>query len=192
MTPLGSFQGKRITVMGLGSFGGGAAVTRWLCDQGASVLLTDLAVAQTLQESLESIADLLSSGRVELALGEHQERHFAGVDLVVANPAVPKPWANRFLAAASAAGVPVTTEIRLTVERLPDRGRVIGITGSAGKSTTSAMIAHALRTLLGDEQVHFGGNIGGSLLCELSSMRPGHRTVLELSSAMLLWLEPGA
>lgn len=192
MTPLDSFQGKRITVMGLGSFGGGAAVTRWLCDRGASVLLTDMAPRETLEESLASIADLVAAGRVELALGEHHERHFTRVDLVVANPAVPRPWANRFLAAAAAAGVPVTTEIRLVVERLPDRDRVIGITGSAGKSTTSAMIAHALRAILGDAKVHFGGNIGGSLLSELPAIGPDHWTVLELSSAMLHWLEPGA
>lgn len=190
MSPLDSFAGKRITVMGLGSFGGGAAVTRWLCDRGASVLLTDLAARETLEESLESIADLVAAGRVELALGEHQLRHFTDVDLVVANPAVPTPWANHFIAAASAAGVPVTTEIRLVVERLADRDRVIGVTGSAGKSTTSAMIAHALRTLLGADRVHFGGNIGGSLLPQLPSIRPGHWTVLELSSAMLHWLEP--
>lgn len=191
MPSIDSFRAKRVTVMGLGSFGGGAAVTRWLCDQGARVLLTDLAKPETLEESLASIADLVAAGRVELALGEHHERQFAEVDLVVANPAVPLPWSNRFLAAATSAGVPVTTEIRLVVERVPDPSRVIGITGSAGKSTTSAMIAHALRALLGEERVHFGGNIGGSLLPELAAMREGHWTVLELSSAMLHWLSPG-
>ncbi len=191
MSPLDSLLAKRVTVMGLGSFGGGAAVTRWLCDRGARVLLTDLAKPETLEESLASIADLVADGRVELALGEHHERQFTNVDLVVANPAVPLPWSNRFLAAAAAAGVPVTTEIRLVVERIPDPSRVIGITGSAGKSTTSAMIAHALRGLLGEDRVRFGGNIGGSLLPELASMRPGDWTVLELSSAMLHWLAPG-
>jgi UDP-N-acetylmuramoylalanine--D-glutamate ligase len=176
-------------VMGLGNFGGGAAVTRWLCEQGSRVLLTDRSKAEDLSDSLAGLSDLLNAGRVELALGGHREVDFTKTDCVVANPAVPLPWNNPFLKAATEARVPVTTEIRLVIERLADPSRVIGITGSAGKSTTSAMIAHLLERTAG--KVHFGGNIGGSLLSSLSSMRHGEWTVLELSSAMLHWLGEG-
>ena len=91
-------------------------------------------------------------------------------------------------AAAAAAGVPITTEIRMAVEQL-NRDRVIGVTGSAGKSTTSAMIHH----LLGKVGVrsYLGGNIGGSVLDGLDEARASEWVVLELSSAMLYWLGAG-
>lgn len=181
-----NLEGLKVTVMGLGRFGGGAGVTRWLAAQGATVLVTDIEPADKLKTSVDSLADLTSRGIVSLRLGEHNVSDFTTCDLVVANPAVPKPWENRFLRAAWAAGVPVTTEIQLLVERLPSRENIIGITGSVGKSTTSAMIHHALRGA-GIDAV-LGGNIGGSLLGTLDQIKPSTRVVLELSSAMLCWL----
>jgi UDP-N-acetylmuramoylalanine--D-glutamate ligase len=178
----------RITVMGLGSFGGGESVVRWLAGYGKSILLTDLRTEGDLGKSLAAIADLVTAGRVELRLGGHDESDFTAADLVIANPAVPQPWSNRFLCAAADAGVPITTEIRLAVERF-DRGRVIGVTGTAGKSTTAAMIHHALRRA--GAPCHLGGNIGGSLLSELGRIHPGDWMVIELSSAMLHWLGEG-
>jgi len=190
-TPPTDLSGARITVMGLGRFGGGVGVTRWLVSQGADVLLTDLDPADKLTPSLDQIRDLVDRQAVRLRLGEHNASDFTDTDLVVANPAVPKPWDNRFLRAAAAAGVPITTEIRLLVERLPPGVRTIGITGSAGKSTTTAMIAHILRARARAGAVHLGGNIGGSLLSDLDRIRAGDDVVLELSSAMLYWLGPG-
>lgn len=184
------FNGKDVTVMGLGRFGGGIGVTRWLAAQGADVTVTDLTDAAGLTESVEAIADLVKQGSVRLRLGEHNVSDFTTCDIVVANPAVPKPWDNRFLRAAAAANIPITTEIGLLWERLPDRSRAIGITGSVGKSTTSAMIHHALKQVCTPrgERVWLGGNIGGSLLASLNDITPRDRIVLELSSAMLWWL----
>jgi len=187
-------EGARVTVMGLGRFGGGVGVTRWLCAQGADVLVTDKDPEERLAGSLEQIEPLIRTGRVRLRLGgtdeaPHNVSDFTQTDLVIANPAVPKPWENRYLRAAEAAGVPVTTEIRLLVERLPRRERVVGITGSAGKSTTSAMIHAALSA--GSERTHLGGNIGGSLLGSLRDIGEDDWVVLELSSAMLYWLSKG-
>jgi len=178
--------GKRVTVMGLGRFGGGLGVTRWLAERGAEVLVTDLQPADTLGEAVAGLGDLVRAGRVTLALGGHTVEHFTGCDLLIANPAVPRPWENPYLRAARGAGVPITTEIGLVLERLPDRRRIVGVTGSAGKSTTAAMIAHVLRGC--DLPVHLGGNIGGSLLEALPEIACDHWVVLELSSAMLHWL----
>lgn len=178
--------GKRVLVMGLGRFGGGVGVTRWLASQGAHVTVTDLESAADLARPLGEIDDLVQSRRVALRLGGHDEADFAAADLVVANPAVPRPWENRYLAAARAAGVPVTTEICLLTQRLPDRARTVGVTGSVGKSTTAAMIAHVLSRTVGDTVL--GGNIGGSLLNKRGEIGAGTRVVLELSSAMLHWL----
>ncbi len=186
------FAGKRITVMGLGRFGGGIGVTRWLCSQGADVLVTDKDSADELADSVAQIKPLIDAGQVTLRLGEHNVSDFTTCDLVVANAAVPKPWENRFLRSAEAAGIPVTTEITLTIEQLRTRGvrRTIGITGSVGKSTTTAMIHHALQTSIGASgpRVVMGGNIGGSLLGELDRIDASTIVVLELSSAMLYWL----
>ncbi len=176
---------QRVTVMGLGHFGGGAGVTRWLVEtRGCNVLLTDLAPPDELADSLESIRALIDSGRVELRLGGHEEHDFVETDLVVANPAVPRPWENRFLNAARQAGVPITTEIELLLSTLPNCDRVIAVTGTAGKSTTTAMIHHALSST--PNGCHLGGNIGGSLLGV--PIEPSDWVALELSSAMLHWL----
>ena len=182
-------DGSRVTVMGLGRFGGGVGVTRWLADSGARVLVTDLEPAAALDTSLTAIESHVADGRVVLRLGEHDEKDFRECDLVVVNPAVPRPWDNPFLRAAEEAGVPVTTEMRLLVERI-DRARVIGVTGTEGKSTTTAMIHHILVRC--GFTSHLGGNIGGSLLEQLDEIGPEDWVVLELSSAMLYWLDEGA
>ncbi len=172
--------------MGLGRFGGGVGVVRWLAAQGCDVLVTDLDPAERLGQSLAQIEDLVRAGAVALRLGGHNVSDFTDTDLVVANPAVPMPWENRFLRAAQAAGVPITTEIRLLIERLPNVMQVIGVTGSVGKSTTSAMIAHIMREA--GLTVYLGGNIGGSLLQDVERIGADDWVVLELSSAMLHWL----
>lgn len=185
-------RGRRVVVMGLGRFGGGAGTAAWLAAHGAEVLVTDLATPEALRDTVATIGPLVDRGLVRLRLGEHNVSDFTTCDLVVANPAVPAPWTNRYLRAAGAAGVPVTTEIQLVVERLPSRARVIGVTGTAGKSTTSAMIGAALERAGVDAVV--GGNIGGSLLQSVAPadgpprVGPATVVVLELSSFMLHWL----
>lgn len=183
---MNDFEGLRITVMGLGRFGGGVGVTRWLAARGASVIVTDLEPADKLAASIAQIQSLVDQGRVTLRLGGHTEADFTDVDAVIANPAVPRPWDNRFIQVARAAMVPVLTEIGLAVQRLPAPSPVIAVTGSVGKSTTSAMIAHILRSHTGN--VLFGGNIGGSILADLASLPRGTPIVIEISSAMLYWL----
>lgn len=183
-----SLDGAKVTVMGLGRFGGGAGVTRWLCSQGARVLLTDLEQEEDLAGPVRSLQKDLDAGRVTLRLGGHDKEDFTSADLVVANPAVAKPWANTYLNAARTAGVAITSEISLLVERLPAGVRKVTITGSVGKSTTTAMIHAGLRAGMGDARVFMGGNIGGSLLNGLSAMPRDACVVLELSSAMLYWL----
>lgn len=173
------FHGKRVVVAGLGRFGGGTAVTRWLVEQGARVLVTDTASAEALEESLGEISDLQG---IEYRLGEHREEDFRSADLVVASPAVPPQ--SKYLAAARAAGVPVSTEIRLFIERCP--ARIVGITGTKGKSTTTALLGLMLARR---HRTHVGGNIGKSLLATLPQIQKDDLVVLELSSFMLEYLE---
>jgi UDP-N-acetylmuramoylalanine--D-glutamate ligase len=171
------WQGKRVTVMGLGRFGGGVGVTRWLAQNGAKVLVTDNAAPEKLQESLEAIAGI----DVELRLGKHVERDFRDTELVVVSPAVPE--SSPFLHAACDTGVPITTEINLFVERCP--ARCVGVTGSVGKSTITAMTGHLLERTLADRRVWVGGNVGRSLLEDLGEIDADDLVVLELSSFQL-------
>jgi UDP-N-acetylmuramoylalanine--D-glutamate ligase len=168
------FKKKRVTVAGLGRFGGGIAVSRWLSQQGAEVLVTDKASAETLADSIHQLAGLPIKFRFE----NQPEEDFTQTDLVVASPAIPPT--SPLLKAAKSAGVPVTTEIRLFVERCP--ATVIGVTGTKGKSTTTELLGRMLKTT---GQVWVGGNIGKSLLDDLPKILPGHLVVLELSSFML-------
>ena len=174
-------SGKRVLVMGLGAFGGGAGCVQWLLEQGADVSITDLRSMDDLATSLS----MFDQARCRLTLGTHVAEDFAQTDVVVVNPAVPTPWANQWLAIARTSGALLTTEIRLLTERV-DRHRVIGITGTAGKSTTTAMVHHLLETS-GHLSV-IGGNFGGSLLPKLASLPTNAWIVLELSSAQLHWL----
>ncbi len=177
----GELTGRRAVVMGLGRFGGGEAVARHLRRRGADVLVTDLRPAEDLERSIDG----LSEAGVSFRLGEHRMEDFAAADLVVVNPAVPHPWDNPFLLEARAGGARLLTEIRLAIGDHPAE-RVIGITGSAGKSTTAAMVQHALGRVRPDLRSRLGGNIGGSLLDD--PPRPESTLVLELSSFMLHWI----
>lgn len=166
-----------MTVAGLGRFGGGIEVAKWLVAQGARVLVTDKAPADKLTGSVEQLNGL----PIEFHLGGHRGEDFTNVDLVVASPAIDR--GNEYLLAAKQAKVPVTTEIRLFIERckLP----IIAVTGSKGKSTTTALLGTMLREQF---TVWVGGNIGGSLLPKLPEMKPDDLVVLELSSYMLDYL----
>jgi len=176
------FSSKKVTVMGLGRFGGGLGVTRWLLEQGAKVLVTDLASAEDLAQQIKELG---THPNLHVVFGEHRIKDFVEADFVVANPAIPTPWNNVFLLAAWNADVLVTTEIEILVTRL-QRKQIIGITGTSGKSTTASMIYEGLK--YANIPCHLGGNIGGSLLTTLKEINTSDAVILELSSAMLWWL----
>lgn len=177
--------GRSALVVGLGRFGGGVGVARWLAEQGAKVTVTDQATEEALRESVAALKGL----PIRWRLGGHSEDDLAGIDLAVINPAVDK-IRSTFYGTLASRHVPWTTELNLFCERCP--ARVIGITGSYGKSTTCAMLDEVLRharAVLGPAagygQVFLGGNIGRSLLGDLPRMQKADWVVLEVSSAQL-------
>lgn len=169
---------RRVIVMGLGRFGGGIGVTRWLVAQGARVTVTDSADESLLADSIAQLGDL----EIEYRLGGHDPRMLDDVDLLVVNPAVSR-GRSAFIQEASRRRIRLTTEINLFLERCP--ARVVGVTGTAGKSTTAAMIHEVLRGAKTSGSTYLGGNIGGSLLGDLDVMSPDDVVVLELSSFQL-------
>ena len=144
-------------------------------------MVTDQEKEEKLQESVKQLADLPIAWR----LGEHRIEDFTKADLVVASPAIPP--SNPLLMAARESGVPITTEMKLFIERLPRNVKTLAVTGTKGKSTTTTLLGMMLKTRY---EVHLGGNIGKSLLFDLPRMRETDLVLLELSSFMLEYLRP--
>jgi UDP-N-acetylmuramoylalanine--D-glutamate ligase len=170
-----TFADQRITIMGLGFFGGSIGLARYLVAQGARVTITDLKPAAELQDSVVSLHGL----PVRFVLGRHETEDFTDVDMVFASPAVRRD--SSYLSAARARGVPIDTEMNLFMRLC--RGSVIGVTGSNGKTTTTSLIGAILR--MANPRTQVGGNIGRSLLPEVAAIEPGDPVVLELSSFQL-------
>jgi UDP-N-acetylmuramoylalanine--D-glutamate ligase len=173
--PGSDLAGRAATVMGLGLFGGGVEVARYLARLGARVTVTDLRPAEQLAESLREIEGL----GARLVLGEHRAEDFLTAELVVANPAVAP--SHPLLAAARAAGAVVSSETALFLEACP--ARVALVSGTQGKSSTASATAGLLAAC--GFRAQAGGNIGRSLLGSLAELGPEDVVVLELSSYQL-------
>ena len=177
-----NFHSKRVVVMGLGHFGGGVGVARWLAQQGARVTVTDQQPPEKLQASVAELADF----PIAFQLGGHDPDILNTCDLLVVNPAVDKSQ-SEFFQVALRQKIPMTTEINIFLQHCP--AKIIGITGSVGKSTTTAMIhlviSAALKKLGSRQTCFLGGNIGHSLLGDLGGITGEDYVVLELSSFML-------
>src|SRR3972149_8820549 len=124
------YKDKKVTVMGLGLFGGGVGAARFLVSQGAVVTVTDLKSAVELSDSLK----LLNGLPVKYRLGKHSEEDFADTDMLVVNPAVPDD--SRVLQIACDNNVRIDSELNSFFKLCPVP--VIGVTGSNGKSTTTS------------------------------------------------------
>lgn len=171
-------NGKHVLIMGLGRFGGGVGAVRFFCEQGARVTITDIESASELAESLEQIRDC----DVQLHMEGHREDDFVRADIVCVSPAV-RPG-NRFVEAARVNGADIVTEMGLFFSLFP--GRIIGITGTNGKSTTAFLTASMLEPR---GNVYLGGNIGISLLTSVKTFTENDTAVLELSSFQLCRLD---
>ena len=175
------YRNRRVLVMGLGSFGGGLGAVKFLVKRGAIVTVTDLRSEEKLAEPL---ADLSETPPARLVLGKHNRDDFRSADLVVVNPAVKRDCP--FLNAATEAGVPTTSEMNLFWKW--NRAPVVAVTGSNGKSTTTALIHSIIRQFLSRQAgrtAWLGGNIGTSLLPIVDQIQPDDIVVLELSSFQL-------
>lgn len=169
------WRGKRVTVMGLGTRGGGSGVARYLVNQGAIVTVTDLHPEEELAEQIAELADV----DIRFVLGKHEPADFTDADAVVRNPAVRRN--NQYLALARDAGVPIEMEMTIFLRACP--ARVIGITGTKGKTTTSALCAAML--LAHDPNTVSAGNMGVSALAQLPAITSTTPVVLEISSWQL-------
>lgn len=172
------FKGKKITVMGLGLLGRGVGDAEFLAECGAELIVTDLKSESELQNSLNRLKDF---SNIKFTLGEHKEEDFKGRDMILVAAGVPMD--SPYLAYAREAGARLVQSAALFAElsKIP----MIGITGTRGKSTTTAMIAHIIETVTG-EKVIKGGNIRGvSNLQLLKEVKEDSLAVFELDSWQL-------
>ncbi|MEK7167730.1 MAG: UDP-N-acetylmuramoyl-L-alanine--D-glutamate ligase, partial [Patescibacteria group bacterium] len=148
--------------------------------QGARVTVTDLKTKEQLKPQL----DRLGKQKINFVLGKHREQDFKNADLIVKNPGVPKT--SKYLEIARKKKIPIETDISLFFQ-MTDRKRIIGITGTRGKSTTASLIYDLIHAV--DKHAVLGGNITRSPLAQLAKIKKGGMVVLELSSWMLESLE---
>ncbi len=187
---LDSFIGRPVAVLGLAR--SGVALARFLADRGAQVTVYD----QRPRHELEAQIVSLEGRAVQLRLGPAVDpaEVLRGQALITTSPAVSsrfnttEPRLRAALADVEAAGrVPVVSEIDLFLRLCPCP--TVGVTGTKGKTTTSALCAAVLAA--GAPPVLLGGNIGTPLVERLPDLTPGHRVVLEISELQLPTMSRG-
>ncbi len=177
MRPGFELEGKRVLVVGLARTG--ETVSLFAAGYGAKVTATD----EKPESALAETAAKLRAAGVTLDLGGHSQAAFFDQDLIVVSPGVPANLPA--LALARVAGIPVWSEVELAWRFL--RGKLVGITGSNGKTTTTSLVAHILKTA--GIPTLMGGNIGVPLLSLVERSTDSSVTVAELSSFQLEEIE---
>lgn len=171
-----SFEGKKVLIMGLGLLGGGVGAARFFATHGAQVTVTDLKSKNQLLPSIEKLKGLA----IRYVLGRHRKKDFQETDLVIRNPDVLKD--SPYLEVARRHGIPIEMAESFFVEHCPSR--VLGVTGTRGKTTTACLIAKMLKDA--GFKVLLAGNIPGvSTFNFLDKITPKTYLVLELSSWQL-------
>ena len=168
---------KRVLVVGLARTG--VATALFCAGHNAVVTATE---SRAESELGDAPAKLRAAG-VILELGGHTEKTFLAQDLIVPSPGVPAD--DKFLLLAKSKGITVWSEIELAYRFL--EGKLIGITGSNGKTTTTTLVHHIL--VNGAMRAYLAGNVGTPLISEVEKMDAGSVAVAELSSFQLELIE---
>jgi UDP-N-acetylmuramoylalanine--D-glutamate ligase len=168
-------NGRRVVVLGLARQG--MALARFLVEQRAQVTVSDVKAADQLAEAIKSLDDL----SIKYVLGGHPIELLDGCDLLCLSGGVPVDLP--IVVEAQKRGIELANDAQIFIERCAKRAPVIGITGSAGKTTTTALTGEMLKAA--GFKTWVGGNIGNPLIAELGSIAPGDKVVMELSSFQL-------
>lgn len=170
-------KGKKVLIVGVAR--SGVAVARLLASRGAMVIANDVKTEAQLAREAQELRKL----DVMLSLGGHPESLFENAELIVLSPGVPADLPQLELARTK--GIEIISEPELAGRFL--RGRMIGVTGSNGKTTTTTIIGELMRAAGAD--VIVGGNIGTPLTSLIEKSSDGTWIVAELSSFQLEMIE---
>jgi UDP-N-acetylmuramoylalanine--D-glutamate ligase len=168
------WNGKRVLI--LGAARQGLALARWLSLHGAHVTLSDMRTADELRLARESLAEF----QIDWAPGGHPLELLDSTDVLCLSGGV--PLTLPIVAEAVKRGIPLSNDTQIFMEVVPCK--TIGITGSAGKTTTTTLVGQMARNAYGDK-AYVGGNIGDPLINHVDNMQPGNIAILEISSFQL-------
>ncbi|HPK27028.1 MAG TPA: UDP-N-acetylmuramoyl-L-alanine--D-glutamate ligase [Anaerolineaceae bacterium] len=174
-----NWSGKKVIVIGAARQG--TALSRYLASKGAQVILTDM---HSLDDLPANLPDLEKLG-IQLRLGGHPLELLESADLVCVSGGV--PLTIPFIQAALQRGIPLSNDSQIFLEACP--AQVIGITGSSGKTTTTALVGLMAQKYFEMKQnghrAWVGGNIGNPLIEQVDQIDEDDLVVLELSSFQL-------
>ncbi|MBT4894668.1 UDP-N-acetylmuramoyl-L-alanine--D-glutamate ligase [bacterium] len=171
------FKDKKITVMGLGLLGRGVGDVEFLAQNGADLIVTDLKTKKQLQVSLDRLKKFK---KIKYVLGKHRLEDFKDRDMILKSAGVPLD--SIYIKEAKKNKIPVEMSASL-VAKLSD-AKIIGITGTRGKSTVTQMIYEILKA--SKKKVFLGGNVRGiATLPLLENTKKGDYIVMELDSWQL-------
>ncbi|HEY9527485.1 MAG TPA: UDP-N-acetylmuramoyl-L-alanine--D-glutamate ligase, partial [Anaerolineales bacterium] len=168
------WNGKRILI--LGAARQGLALARWLSLHGARVTLSDMRGETDLRLARESLAEY----PIQWVLGGHPLELLDTTDVLCLSGGV--PLTLPIVAEAVKRGIPLSNDSQIFMDMVPCR--TIGITGSAGKTTTTTLVGNMAKSAYGD-RAYVGGNIGDPLIHYVDKMKPEDIAILELSSFQL-------
>ncbi|MGZ9226604.1 MAG: UDP-N-acetylmuramoyl-L-alanine--D-glutamate ligase [Anaerolineales bacterium] len=168
------WNGKRVLI--LGAARQGLALARWLSLHGAHVILSDIRPADELRVARESLAEF----QIDWAPGGHPLELLDSSDVLCLSGGV--PLTLPIVAEAVKRGIPLSNDTQIFMEVTPCK--TIGITGSAGKTTTTTLVGQMARNAYGDK-AYVGGNIGDPLINYVDNMKPGDVAIHEISSFQL-------
>ncbi len=176
--PAGAYRGKRMVILGLARQG--VALAHYLVQQGAQVVVSDMQPAQS--PRLASALAALSNLKIEYVLGGHPLTLLEGADGLCLSGGVSAdlPLAQEALRR----HIPLSNDTQIFLEACPPGVKTVGITGSAGKTTTTTLAGRILN-LARPGSTWVGGNIGNPLIADVHRMQPGEVALLELSSFQL-------
>jgi len=169
-----NWNGKRVLI--LGAARQGLALARWLALHGARVTLSDMRSADELRTVRESLAEI----QINWALGGHPLELLDTTDVLCLSGGI--PLTLPIVAEAVSRGIPLSNDSQIFMEVVPCK--TIGITGSAGKTTTTTLVGRMAKDAYGDK-AYIGGNIGDPLINYVDNMKADDVAILELSSFQL-------
>jgi UDP-N-acetylmuramoylalanine--D-glutamate ligase len=173
---MNNWQGKKVLI--LGAARQGVATLKYLLENGAALTVNDIKPAVEFKELMQQF----ETQNVNWVFGSHPLTLIEKIDFVVVSGGV--PLSLPILSEAIQRGIPLTNDSQIFMESV--KAKVIGITGSAGKTTTTTLVGEiARRSVHGDQKAWIGGNIGFPLIDHLKEIKATDLVVTELSSFQL-------
>lgn len=173
------FKNKKITVMGLGLLGRGIGVIKFISKLGTKLIVTDLKTKEQLKSSLKKLKKYKN---IKYVLGQHRLEDFKNKDLIIKAAGV--PLNSEFINEATRNKIPIEMDASLFAKF--SKAKIIGVTGTRGKSTVTKIIYQILKKFYKKGNVFLGGNIKGmATIPLLKKTKENDFMVLELDSWQL-------